>query len=151
MATGLVLLGGADGIFGPATASALRLYQRVNGLGVTGVVDDATARLMGLGSQPGVTPSGYPTYGERSQRVIALQLALIRAGLSFTGGADGSFGAATTGAIVRFQQIAWPAGVRKDRPGDGAGARPAGDAGSAPVDGDDPYLPVPGRRAVLVR
>jgi peptidoglycan hydrolase-like protein with peptidoglycan-binding domain len=107
MRTGLVLLGGADGIFGPATESALKLFQKVNGLSVTGVVSDATARVMGLGTgpQPGVTPPGYPSYGERSSRVVALQRALLRAGISFAGGADGSFGAATTGAIIRFQQM----------------------------------------------
>ncbi len=106
MRTGLVLLGGADGVFGPATASALRLFQRVNGIAVTGVVDDATAKALGLGQQhPGVTQPGYPSYGERSARVVALQRALIRAGISFAGGADGSFGAATTGAIIRFQRM----------------------------------------------
>ena len=47
MRTGLVLLGGADGIFGPATESALKLFQKVNGLRITGVVDDATAGCTG--------------------------------------------------------------------------------------------------------
>ncbi|MBA2388372.1 MAG: peptidoglycan-binding protein [Acidimicrobiia bacterium] len=107
--TGLTLLGGADGVFGPATTSALKLYQRTNGLGVTGVVDAATARVMGLaGSSPrpgdGNTPVGYPVYGERGARVVALQMALISNRYSFAGGADGSFGSATTGAIIRLQQ-----------------------------------------------
>ncbi|MDQ3738600.1 MAG: peptidoglycan-binding protein [Actinomycetota bacterium] len=108
MRTGLTLLGGADGVFGPATTSALKLYQRTNGLSVTGAVDAATARVMGLSGSPpigdGNTPAGYPVFGERGARVVALQSALMSNRLSFAGGADGSFGSATTGAITRFQQ-----------------------------------------------
>ena len=48
MATGLVVRGGADGIFGQHTRTAVLVYQRVNGLPQTGIVDEATARLLGL-------------------------------------------------------------------------------------------------------
>jgi len=109
--TGMYLMGGADGNFGAATTSALKLYQRTNGLTVSGVVDSSTAKVMGLGSGSGsITPgtgetaSGYPVYGERGARVVALQRALGNRGVSFAGGADGVFGSATTGAVVRFQQ-----------------------------------------------
>jgi len=111
MRTGMYLMGGADGNFGAATTSALKLYQRTNGITVSGVVDSSTAKVMGLGSGSGsVTPgtgetaSGYPVYGERGDRVVALQRALGNRGVSFAGGADGVFGSATTGAVVRIQQ-----------------------------------------------
>ncbi len=121
MATGLVVRGGADGIFGQHTRRALRVvYQRVNGLQQTGVVDETTARLLGLlapdvGSNPagatapapsggGSTPADFPKYDERGARVVALQRALLQAGISFSGGADGIFGSATAGAVMKFQQ-----------------------------------------------
>jgi peptidoglycan hydrolase-like protein with peptidoglycan-binding domain len=113
IATGLVVRGGADGVFGQHTRSALLIYQRVNGLPQTGIVDEAVARLLGLGS--GAAPSGgsntggaaaggFPTYDERGARVVALQKALIRAGISFSGGSDGVFGSATAGAVMKFQR-----------------------------------------------
>ena len=115
MATGLVIRGGADGIYGRQTRTAVVLYQRVNGLQQTGIVDQATARMLGLltGSAPagggnapsgGATATGYPAYDERGPRVVALQRALLRAGISFPGGADGIFGSATAGAVMKFQR-----------------------------------------------
>ena len=115
MATGLVVRGGADGIFGQQTRTAVLVYQRVNGLPQTGIVDEATARMLGLltagpaagggaGSGGGSTASGFASYDERGARVVALQKALLRAGISFTGGADGMFGSATAGAVMKFQR-----------------------------------------------
>ena len=115
MATGLVVRGGADGIFGQQTRTALLVYQRVNGLSQTGIVDEATARMLGLltaapaaggGSTSGGSSSsaGFARYDERGARVVALQKALIRAGISFAGGADGVFGSATAGAVMKFQR-----------------------------------------------
>jgi len=118
MATGMFLRGGADGIFGQATHNALVKYQQTNGLNATGVVDEATARLMGLSSSSssaasgvsngaasgGSTAAGYAVYDERGDRVKALQRALINAGISLGGGADGSFGSQTLGAVRAFQQ-----------------------------------------------
>ena len=60
MATGLVLRGGADGVFGQHTRNALLIYQRVNGLPQTGIVDEATARLLGL-----LGSSGSPAASDR--------------------------------------------------------------------------------------
>jgi peptidoglycan hydrolase-like protein with peptidoglycan-binding domain len=116
MATGLVVRGGADGIFGQYTRGAVLIYQRVNGLPQTGIVDQPMARLLGLltggvpsggGSAPsggGSTASGFATYDERGSRVVALQRALLKAGISFNGGADGVFGSATAGAVMKFQR-----------------------------------------------
>jgi hypothetical protein len=41
-------VGGVDGVFGRGTDSALRSFQRDNGLAVTGVVDDETAAMLDL-------------------------------------------------------------------------------------------------------
>lgn len=116
MSTGLYLRGGADGVFGQGTHNALVLYQRVNGLNANGVVDEATARLMGLlnggsgggntggNTGGGNTAPGYALYDEQGLRVVALQKALIRAGIPVPGGADGRFGSGTAGAVMKFQR-----------------------------------------------
>jgi peptidoglycan hydrolase-like protein with peptidoglycan-binding domain len=114
MATGLFLRGGADGVFGPVTATGVRSVQRVNGFPETGVVDEATARVLGLlsgsggtstgGGGGGSTANGYAKYDERGSRVVALQRALIRAGIAVRGGADGMFGSGTAGAVMKFQR-----------------------------------------------
>ncbi|MGI9053597.1 MAG: peptidoglycan-binding protein [Ilumatobacteraceae bacterium] len=113
---GWSLPGGADGVFGSATQSRVILFQRSNGLPATGIVDDRTARALGLNrSTPTPTPTptpggggptanGYPTYDERGARVVALQNALINAGLSVRGGADGVYGSSTAAAIQAFQR-----------------------------------------------
>ena len=109
MTTGLVLRGGADGVFGNATRTALIAFQKTNGTPQTGVVSEKDATVLGLGGTPatpqGVTsPAGFPVYGERGARVTSLQNSLIAAGITFAGGADGAFGAATAGAIMEFQR-----------------------------------------------
>lgn len=48
--TGLVISGGADGIFGPATQRALIAFQSVNGLTQNGEMSERAAQLMGLGT-----------------------------------------------------------------------------------------------------
>jgi murein DD-endopeptidase MepM/ murein hydrolase activator NlpD len=54
--TGLVIKGGADGVFGAATQRALKAYQRVNGMSETGSMSRRAAELLRLG-QPGSTSS----------------------------------------------------------------------------------------------
>ena len=112
MATGMTLRGGADGIFGQSTRTLLVAYQRVNGLSQSGVVDEATARLLGLTGGSGVanpagggaTAAGFAVYDERGSRVAALQKALVNAGITVPGGVDGVFGSGTLGAVIKFQQ-----------------------------------------------
>jgi peptidoglycan hydrolase-like protein with peptidoglycan-binding domain len=101
--------GGADGLYGPATANALKQFQRSQGLAPTGKVDEATAAALANPKPVAAAPEaaggvGYAVYGERGDRVKALQQALINAGVSFRGGVDGIFGAGTAGAIVNFQK-----------------------------------------------
>lgn len=133
--TGLVLRGGADGVFGNATRTALIAFQKTNGTPQTGVVSDKDATTLGLGGAPapsgtpqGVSsPAGYPVYGERGARVTALQNSLIAAGFSFAGGADGAFGAATAGAIMEFQRRSGltPTGKLDDATAGRLGSAPA--------------------------
>ena len=119
MGTGLVVRGGADGSFGNATKSALVGFQSVNGMPQTGVVTKEVARILNLGtavtptaepdsaSQPtgfASTADGFPKKGESSERVRVFQQLLIDSGIKLVGGADGSFGNATTSAITQFQQ-----------------------------------------------
>lgn len=108
MDTGLTLRGGADGVFGNATKSTLILFQRVNGFAETGVVSEQDASTLALGTnsapQGATSGSGYAVFGERGDRVKALQQSLIKAGITFAGGADGVFGAATAGAVLAFQR-----------------------------------------------
>ncbi|MDG1393169.1 MAG: peptidoglycan-binding protein [Ilumatobacter sp.] len=120
MAAGVNVRGGADGVFGAATKSALVSYQQANGLGVTGVVFEATAAKLGLGAAPAApappappaaaeSPTAANPYvglkvGARGPLVKDVQAALIASGINVRGGADGVFGNATKGALLSYQQ-----------------------------------------------
>jgi peptidoglycan hydrolase-like protein with peptidoglycan-binding domain len=111
IAAGITVRGGADGIFGPATAQALKAFQNAQGLQATGVVDDATVAAL-KNPKPttqtpipsGSTGEGYAVFGERGTRVVALQSALVQAGVTVRGGVDGDFGPSTTAAVMDFQR-----------------------------------------------
>jgi peptidoglycan hydrolase-like protein with peptidoglycan-binding domain len=98
IAAGIAVRGGADGIFGQSTQSALRTFQSAKGLVASGEIDPSTAFLLGLGPSP-----AFPKRGDRGAAVTTMQNALIAAGLSVRGGADGIFGAGTTTAVTSFQ------------------------------------------------
>jgi peptidoglycan hydrolase-like protein with peptidoglycan-binding domain len=106
MQSGLALFGGADGVFGPATTSTLKVFQKVNGLTQSGVLSSQGAKYLGLGSSTaGVTATvGFAQFGESGSRVVALQKALLATGIWFPGGADGAFGGSTAGAVMEFQR-----------------------------------------------
>jgi peptidoglycan hydrolase-like protein with peptidoglycan-binding domain len=108
MQAGLTLRGGADGVFGNMTRATLMQFQQSQGRKQTGIVSDADAAALSLGSratpQGVANPVGFAVFGERGDRVKALQQSLISTGISFAGGADGVFGAATAGAIMAFQR-----------------------------------------------
>jgi murein DD-endopeptidase MepM/ murein hydrolase activator NlpD len=112
---GWTLAGGADGVFGANTRTVLVQAQQANGVPATGVVDDATARLFNATSTPntatpaqpaggGSTAAGFAAYDEHGARTVALQKALLNAGIAVKGGADGVFGAGTASAIMAFQK-----------------------------------------------
>ena len=96
---GVTVKGGADGAFGPATASAVATFQRAKGLSPTGVVDEATAVAVGL-----VPPRAHVSPGMRGPAVAQLQQRLIAAGIPVKGGADGIYGPATAAGVATFQQ-----------------------------------------------
>ncbi len=60
--------GGADGIFGLATATALQRYQQSAGLPVTGIYDQATANALTAAAS---TPAPSPTSGTDGSVVLA--------------------------------------------------------------------------------
>ncbi len=129
---GVTVRGGADGIFGPATAAALEEFQASQGIAETGRVDEATVSALAAPVSPqGLSggdddddgdhdhdddsghdhdhgdedeDDGWPSYGERGDRVRALQSALIEAGIPLTGGVDGVFGGGTSAAVMEFQR-----------------------------------------------
>ena len=95
-------LGPIDGIAGPMTARAVRVFQRRAGLRVDGVPGKATRRAMGR--------LGRPLYGKRAMHrgmvgwdVAVLQFLLARRGSS-PGIVDGYFGKETGRALRRFQR-----------------------------------------------
>ena len=96
---GWTLRGGADGIFGTATQGVLILAQPGNGIPASGIVDEATARLSAerlpaAAAAPARRPGRRRVRHLRRarRRVVALQTALINAGITVPGGADGVFG-----------------------------------------------------------
>ena len=106
---GVSVRGGADGIFGPATAQALKAFQQSQGLEPSGVVDDATLAAI-QNPKPPTSPTsnnggGFAVFGEKGTRVIKLQSALVNAGIAVRGGVDGDFGAGTAAAVMDFQRV----------------------------------------------
>jgi peptidoglycan hydrolase-like protein with peptidoglycan-binding domain len=108
IAAGVKVRGGADGIFGPATAAALKEFQTSQGLPATGTVDQATASALAapkpVGVQNPTSTGGFAEYGEKGQRVLALQSALAAAGIPLRGGVDGDFGGGTSAAVMELQR-----------------------------------------------
>ena len=68
---GWTLVGGADGVFGANTRAVLLRAQRANGVPASGVVDDATARLLNLVSTHRRPPTPPPP---RSRPLAARRL-----------------------------------------------------------------------------
>ena len=107
------LTGASDGNFGSATASALKGFQRANGLPVTGVADDATRAALldensvAMTESTGATASLYETLrkGDQGTSVKTLQEKLKALGY-LTGTADGKYGAGTETAVKSFQKAA---------------------------------------------
>ena len=90
IAAGVTVPGGADGVFGSATKSALTAYQSRSGLATTGTVDEATAAALGLTTPaPAATSASGLTVGAQGDEVKALQTALMAFGVFVPGGADG--------------------------------------------------------------
>jgi murein DD-endopeptidase MepM/ murein hydrolase activator NlpD len=116
---GITVKGGVDGMFGSGTTSSLAAFQGVKGLPATGLLDASTASALGLVA-PVAAPAPAPTVsaatattsaiagklparGDKSDKVRALQKALIASNVEVKGGADGVFGIATTVALQKYQ------------------------------------------------
>lgn len=95
------LRGSADGIIGPKSVEALKLFQRINGLSATGKVNDDTLEL--LFSDLAVAVPAALSGGSKGEEVEKLQRALIQLGF-LAGEADGSYGQSTTVAVKAFQK-----------------------------------------------
>jgi peptidoglycan hydrolase-like protein with peptidoglycan-binding domain len=96
--------GTIDGVQGPKTRRAIRVFQRNRGLAVDGLAGPRTRAALG--------PLGRPLFGTRAIRrrmtgydVGVLQFLLARHGLR-PGRLDGRFGARTERAVRRFQRRA---------------------------------------------
>ena len=104
IAAGVTVPGGADGVFGPATKSALTAYQSRSGLATSGALDDATATALGLIAPAPAAAAGALAVGAQGDSVKELQNALMAFGVFVPGGADGVFGPATKTAVSNFQR-----------------------------------------------
>jgi peptidoglycan hydrolase-like protein with peptidoglycan-binding domain len=116
IAAGVRVAGGADGIFGAATARAISSFQKAKSIKATGRLDQQTAIALGAMAPPVAVAAANPTSpssthvtalpqrGHRSNDVVIVQSALIAAGIVVRGGADGIFGGATAMAISQFQR-----------------------------------------------
>ncbi len=87
----------ADGVFGPRTEAAVRLFQRGNGLVANGIVGQATWRKLVVTQR----------LGSRGEQVRAIQALLNIYGRTHAGfrlSQDGVFGPLTRAAVIRFQR-----------------------------------------------
>ena len=64
--TGLVISGGADGVYGPATERAVKAFQSVNGMAQTGAMTDRAATLLRLGDPARSASTQATTTGSSS-------------------------------------------------------------------------------------
>ncbi|NBU07089.1 MAG: peptidoglycan-binding protein, partial [Acidimicrobiia bacterium] len=65
VARGFTLKGGVDGEFSTRTQTTLRNMQKAVGLRVTGIVDEPTARFLGLIVVQRLTPTTLPKAGDQ--------------------------------------------------------------------------------------
>jgi hypothetical protein len=93
-----------DGIAGPQTRRAIRLFQRRKRLAVDGIVGPRTRRALGRRGRPALG-SRTMHKGQRGWDVAGLQYLLSARGYP-AGGVDGGFGAMTAAAVRRFQRSA---------------------------------------------
>ena len=104
--------GAADGIYGNATAEAVRAFQQDNGLAADGVAGPDTLRVLGVVGGTGGSPggqavggvlSGVYRQGEQGDGVRQIQAVLADLGY-YTANIDGVFGAGLARAVRDYQR-----------------------------------------------
>lgn len=99
---------GADGKFGANTESAVKAFQKANGLSVDGKVGEKTTQALGgtwKQESYAFTLSRLLVNGSKGDDVKAVQSVLISKGYSCgSAGADGIFGSGTLAAVKAFQK-----------------------------------------------
>ncbi|NKE47157.1 peptidoglycan-binding protein [Roseomonas frigidaquae] len=101
--------GPVDGIWGPASRTALEAFQQGRGLQVTGEMNQATAATMGvnpaqlLAGAPVPPPAATSTEVLSNQAVRNVQTRLRALGF-YDGALDGIWGPSTQSSIEKFQQ-----------------------------------------------
>lgn len=95
------LKGRADGIIGPNSIEALKLFQRLQGLKASGKADVETLGV--LFSNDAIALPATLSGGSKGEDVQKLQKRLIQYGF-MDGDADGSYGQATVSAVRAFQR-----------------------------------------------
>ena len=103
LARGFTIKGGVTGSYSEATRSALKSLQKVAGFKASGMLDEKTAKFLGLVDVVALSASSLPAVGASGDAVWSVQQALINSGFAVKGGADGKFGLATTIALGKFQ------------------------------------------------
>ena len=92
----------ATGFFGSATESAVKKFQKDNGLSQDGVAGPSTLKALNATNLEGNTTTSLKK-GDESDEVKKLQQALIQKGYLSTV-ATGFFGSATESAVIAFQK-----------------------------------------------
>jgi murein DD-endopeptidase MepM/ murein hydrolase activator NlpD len=96
--------GSVDGVVGPATARAIRGFQRRKHLSVDGVVGPQTRRALGRLGGPAL---GRRMLGPKRRGWDVAELQFLLAWHGFPSGSiDGDFGTRTEAAVLRFQRWA---------------------------------------------
>ena len=100
IAEGINVRGGVDGVFSIWTVYAVQTFQRMHRIHANGIVDETTARALGMLSGPW-NAFGVGATGTSVSRV---QQALINRGIAVRGGVTGRFDVWTCYAVQTFQR-----------------------------------------------
>ena len=95
------LQGTADGKWGPRSTAAMKSFQELNNLSVTGTIDDGSRNV--LFSDNVITLPAGLSVGSKGDEVVALQQKLIQFGF-LNGKPDGAYGNQTSKAVKAFQE-----------------------------------------------
>ena len=95
------LQGTADGKWGPRSTAAMKAFQELNNLSVTGTINDTTTAVL-FSDDVIALPAGLAV-GSKGDEVVALQQKLIQFGF-LNGKADGAYGNQTSKAVKAFQE-----------------------------------------------